>query len=335
MNAGGDPMLLENGDDSSSASGLTVDHEHHDENDGTEDAEVTLLDAVAGLRRTLVGFALDNGTPNTDNVTPAPPIETSAELPVVIQNTAPENDGNHVDNQDDENSSIEFSIDLSAQGLTNMFGNGGADEAPVTAGTVGAPTNNSELRNVIVEMPQSPNVEPNQLNNQNEEEVQQREIDLEGRILSEAASAAVANFTAQAATVARETASEAVGTTSSWFIRAGSLTGLIAGGGGIVAAVLTNHRVQSNFPLSVTLGTMSGLIRNNGDSVSSPSGGASERRSGYPSAVYGLFATSAFGFVGAGLAYLVRNQVRASIAETREKRLEDAAKTDDEANKKP
>ena len=107
------------------------------------------------------------------------------------------------DNQDDDNSSFDFNVDLSAQGLTHMLGNRDTDAAPATPT---APVNDSQLRNVIVEVPQSSALDPNHPDDQNEEEIQQQEYELEGRILSEAASVAVANFSAQASAAARETA---------------------------------------------------------------------------------------------------------------------------------
>mmetsp|Transcript_30416 Transcript_30416/g.55168 ORF Transcript_30416/g.55168 Transcript_30416/m.55168 type:complete len:694 (-) Transcript_30416:26-2107(-) len=344
-----DPLLLENDDDVSTASGLTIDREHQEEggeSDGA-DAQVTLLDAVTGLRRTLAGFPLDNGAPNTGNVASVAPGETPAGLHVAMQssnspiaNITQVNAETCDDNQDDDNSSFDFSVDLSAQGLTNMLGNRNADAAPATPT---APANNSQRRNVIVELPQSSDLDPNHPDDQNQEEIQQQ-YELEGRILSEAASAAVANFSAQASAAARETASEAVVATSSWGIRAGALTGLIAGGGGIVAAVLANHQVGSTSPLFVTLGIMSGS-RRNADSGSSSSGGADgssgnandevpERQNGSSSQwIQGLFATSAFGFVGAGFAYFIRNRARAVIAANREKVLKDAPDREDGVDK--
>ena len=132
--------------------------------------------------------------------------------------------------------------------------------------------------------------------------------------------------------------------TSSWGIRAGALTGLIAGGGGIVAAVLADHQVGSTSPLFVTLGIMSGS-RRNVDSASSSSGGADrssdnandavpERQNGSSSQwIQGLFATSAFGFVGAGFAYFIRNHARAVIAANRGKLLKDAPDREDGVDK--
>ncbi|KAL7541216.1 hypothetical protein ACHAXR_010733 [Thalassiosira sp. AJA248-18] len=331
-NTNAELLPLENGDGASIASGLTVDQEHQGEGGEIEgaEAEVTLLDAVTGLRRTLATFAFDNGGSGGDEA-PTTPVGMPSATPVAHianEDTTPANvDENYEENnQDDDNSSIDFSIDLNVQELTNMLPNQNANEAPVTPAS-SAPINNSELRNVIVEL------HPNQNSDQNDEEVQQ-EYDLEGQILSEAASAAVANYAAQASTAARETASEAVATTSSWFIRAGTLTGLIAGGGGIVAAVSSNGSTSRLF---VNLGTLSGSIRT-ADSASSSSRGTDESSGDANAAaserwIHGLFATSAFGFASAGFAYLIRNRVRAEIAANREKRLKDEQGSEDIVDK--
>ena len=332
-------LMLENGDD---ASGLTVDREQHQEEniDGNEDdnAQVTFLEAVTGLRRTLAAAVNFGGVPEPD----APAEEEEMQTPLPITNDVAEpapmnNNANQEDVQDDDdNSSFDFSIDIDAHGLNNMLGNQGANDVPAaaTSNTVPANNNNPGLRNVIVELPLQPSgLDNGASNNEHQNEVQQQqEYDLEGRILSEAANAAARNYASQAAGIARDTASDAVVATSSWFIRIGSLTGLIAGAGGVVAAVLANQHGGSNL-LSITLGTLGGTTTTT-DSVNSSSGGASnandatiERRSnsGYQTAIQGLFATSAFGFLGAGVAYLVRNSVRTSIAKKREeKRLEDA-----------
>jgi len=331
-------LMLENGDD---ASGLTVDREQHQgENiDGDEDdnAQVTLLEAVTGLRRTLAAAVNIGGVPEPD--APAEEEEMQTPLPIAndVAESAPMNNNanQEIVQDDDDNSSFDFSIDIDAHGLNNMLGNQGADEVPAaaTSNTVPANNNNPGLRNVIVEMPSQPSGLDNGASNENQNEVQQQqEYDLEGRILSEAANAAARNYASQAAGIARDTASDAVVATSSWFIRIGSLTGLIAGAGGVVAAVLANQQGGSNL-LSITLGTLSGTATTGGSTnlSSGDAGNANdatiERRinSGYQTAIQGLFATSAFGFLGAGVAYLVRNSVRTSIAKKREeKRLEDA-----------
>ena len=318
---------MRNGGDDSTASGLTIGHDHHylDGEEGGADAEVTLLDAVAGLPRTLAGFALDNGLPGGA----LPPIpETPAGPPDALQTQLPgaNHPSDNVANQavdGDDNSSFDFSIDISATGLP--LEDGDADEVPATPL---AATNNAELQNVIVELPQ----QSDDRARENEEEVQQQERDLEGRILSEAASAAMSNFATQASAAARETASEAVDTTSSTVVRVGAFTGLIAGGGGIVAAVLANQQT-----LVVTLGSMVGSIRNTGTASSTSGSNANastslERRTQLQSNewVQGLFATSAFGFASAGIAYLIRNRVRSNIAAKRETRLKNEQDRKDE-----
>ena len=142
-----------------------------------------------------------------------------------------------------------------------------------------------------------------------QQQQQQQEYDLEGMILSEAASAATSYYAAQATAAAMEAASEGIVTTSSRIIRAGSWTGFIAGGGGIMAAILADRR-------GLYLGFMGGAEGRNDDANDS----ISERRSSYVPAIYGFFTTSAFGFVGAGVAYLVRNRVRAAVAAKREEK---------------
>jgi hypothetical protein len=170
------------------------------------------------------------------------------------------------------------------------------------------------LGGVIVELPrQSPDSGSNQLllDDANQQQ-QQQEYDLEGMILSEAASAATSYYAAQATAAAREAASEGIVATSTWIIRAGSWTGFVAGGGGIMAAILADRRGQYNFGFSAGGGAGGRNDDNASDTISA------ERRSRYVPAVYGLFATSAFGFVGAGAAYFLRNRVRAAIAAKRD-----------------
>lgn len=307
---GGVPRL-ENGD-GSVASGLTEHHmenEEHEVGGGDDDATVTLLEAATGLRRTLADFALDGGDADELNdVIPELPLAVPAGLPAQTPLAPVANDAVL---EDDDNSSFDFSITLSVGGLPDTGADHAAEEPRET-----------ELHNVIVELPQSEN------QHQDEEARQLEEQDLEGRILSEAASAAAANLASQAAAVAtdtaRETATEAVVSTSSWTIRAGSFTGLLAGGGGIMAAALANPG------RSIVLGIFG--ARTGNSSSNGGAGGASDRdrSGGYQSLAHGLFATSAFGFVSAGVAYLARNQARASIAANRARRLkaeeEDAGK---------
>ena len=331
-------LMLENGDD---ASGLTVDREQHQgENDAVDvddNAQVTLLEAVTGLRRTLAAAANIGGVPE-----PNASAEEEMQTPLPITNdvaaSSMNNNANQEDVQDDDdNSSFDFSVDIDAHGLNDMLiGNQDHDEVPAATSNTPANNNNPGLRNVIVEMPSQPSGLDSDASNNTEDQnevQQQQEYDLEGRILSEAANAAARNYASQAARIARDTTSDAVVATSSWFIRAGSLTGLIAGAGGVVAAVLANQQGGSSL-VSITSGTLSGPTTTTGSVDSSSRGadnatnGTIERQnnnSGYQTAIQGLFATSAFGFLGAGVAYLVRNGVRTSIAKKREeKRLEDA-----------
>ena len=347
-----DRLQLENGDDASTASGLTVDRGEHQrevgENDGA-DVRVNLLDAVTELPRTLAGFALDDGgdAPAAPVGAPTPEGPPVAEPPAaahVVANNPPANDENR---DDDDNSSFDFSIDLSVRGLTNMLGDDEhADETPIAPAAAAEVPANPEMRNVIVELPppQPSDLGPSQPNDQNEEteEEIQQEYDLEGRILTDAATAMVTNYASEAgraaSAAAREVTSDAVATTSSWLVRAGTLTGFLAGGGGIVAAAVANHQ-GSTPPLLITLGVMSGQVTSgssssgSGSSNSANDTGIERQWHGHSSSqwIYGLFATSASGFVGAGIAYFVRNRVRATIAANREERLKDAQRdTDDD-----
>jgi len=343
-------MLGNGGDDAASfASGLTVgDHQHQEEvenahhNNGEGDNQVTLLEAVTGLRRTLqhAGVAINNmggAAPDDEQVIVEMPAENNNvhhQTPLRAANNAPVNNNNDTNIQDaDDNSSFDFSIDLDAHGLTDLVNQNGGEEA-----TPPEPQNINTPTNVIVEMPQ-PAVDND---DQNQDEIQQQEIDLEGRILYEAANAAARNYASQAADIVGETASDVVVSTSSWFIRAGALTGFVAGMGGVITAALANQQGVGLNIFSITLGTLGGgsAVTNTGSSSLSGSAGGSssgssndttERRSnGYQSAVNGLLATSAVGFLSAGVAYLVRNRVRSNIAAKREeKRQQEEAKEGD------
>ena len=342
-NGGGQQQLmLGNGnDDASFASGLTVgDHQHLEEvenvhgNNGEGDDQVTLLDAVTGLRRTLqhAGVAINNmggAAPDEQVVVEMPAENNHVHQQTPLLRAANNSPVNNNDIQDaDDNSSFDFSIDLDAHGLTDLVNQNGGEPEPQNINT---PTN------VIVEMPQ-PAVDND---DQNQDEIQQQEIDLEGRILYEAANAAARNYASQAADIVGETASDVVVSTSSWFIRAGALTGFVAGVGGIITAAFANQQGIGLNILSITLGTLSGgSVANTGSSSSSGSAGgsnsgnsndAAERRSnGYQSAVNGMLATSAVGFLSAGVAYLVRNRVRSNItAKREEKRQQEEAKEGD------
>jgi len=345
-------LMLGNGDDASSASGLTVGDQHIEEeehvhaNDGEGDDQVTLLEAVTGLRRTLqhAGVAINNmggaAPPDDDEQvvieTPAENNNVHHQAPLLrAANNSPVNNNDTNIQDADDNSSFDFSIDLNAHGLTDLVNqNGGEEVTPSDPQNINTPTN------VIVEMPQRQAVDND---DQNQDEIQQQEIDLEGRILYEAANAAARNYASQAADIVGESASDAVVSTSSWFIRAGVLTGFIAGMGGIITAAFANQQGIGLNILSITLDTFGrGLVANTGSSSSS-SGGAggsssrgssndtTERRSnGYQSAINGMLATSAVGFLSAGVAYLVRNRVRSNIAAKREeKRQQEEAQDGD------
>lgn len=333
-----------NGDDASSASGLTVERERQGGGDNFGDANVTFLEAVISLRRTLSSFASRNtAAANTNNFDlPLRPdqmrqggddVVMLRPLPQLANGIA-QNEDTPVDNQaaedddDDDNSSFDFSVDLNAHGLTNMLSRQGVDDEPPTLPLVAAAassTNITDLRNVIVELPLSSTLDSSEGNIQNNEEIRlQREYDLEGRILSEAASAAIANYTAQASVAARVAASDVVASSSSWIIRAGVFTGVIAGGGGIVATVLSRRHFGEPSRTASTFTTSSSEGLGGGNRFVSDS--TPERRSGYDLTLYGLFATSALGFASAGFAYLVRNRARAVIAANREVQcLEEAA----------
>lgn len=283
------------------ASGLTIDREpmlvevndeyDYDNDNIHDDAPVTLFETIGGLRRTIVDFARGNGS-RDDDIASNPTIAL-LDTPTFYTANATQKNGENHDNEEET-------------GLTNIV----REEAPVSASS----NNNFGVQNVVILLPQSPDSESNEANG---EQVQQ-EYDLEGIILAEATSAATAYYASQATAVAVNAATETVVTTSSWIIRTGSWTGIIAGGGGIVASILADYSLLSlGFS---NLNTISlGFINNaeRGDRNSS-NGTISERRSSYVPAVYGFFATSAFGFIGAGVAYLVRNRARAAIAAKRE-----------------
>ena len=328
----------EGDDGGSSASVLTMDREQRrlgDDDEGEEDggdgdvaydddddeAPVTLLEAAAGLRRTLVNFARGNApVAHPAGPTPLPFGRPADAVPRIIADaTPPSNDGEDGEEDERDGDSFDFSVDLSAHGLTNMLatsrGIDGAPIAPAAAEATASSGNDFRLGGVIVELPrQSPDSGSNQLlldDANQQQHQQQQEYDLEGMILSEAASAATSYYAALAAAAAREAASEGIVATSTWIIRAGSWTGFIAGGGGIMAAILADRRGLHNFGSSAGGGAGGRNYDNASDAISA------ERRSRYVPAVYGLFATSAFGFVGAGAAYFLRNRVRAAIAAKR------------------
>jgi hypothetical protein len=292
------------GDGDSSASGLTMDREQHRggeddaDSDGAGDAPVTLLEAITGLRQTIVDFACGE-TPAESTLFCRPAVIERDDLVPRIANATPSNGENQEDEYDDD--SFEFSVDLSAQGLTNILASRGINEAPIVPAAAAG--------TVIVESQQLADAETNHLlddPNQRPVQQQQEEYDLEGLILSEAASAATSYYAAQATSAAVEAASEGIVATSSSIIRAGSWIGFIAGGGGIVAILADSRRLHS------------GSIGGSEERTDSTNVLIVERQSRYVPALYGFFVTSAFGFIGAGVAYLVRNRVRAVITAKRE-----------------
>jgi hypothetical protein len=136
----------------------------------------------------------------------------------------------------------------------------------------------------------------------------QQEYDVEGRVLSEATSVAVANYSAQASAAVSDNAGGAVEALSSRIIRIGSLTGLFAGSGSIALAAYAR-------PSYITLGLFT--LPGTRDATS----GSDQRNDSTGTRrvmMYGLLATSAFGFLSAGLSYFIRNRVRAAIAGNRE-----------------
>lgn len=309
-------------DDASAASELTIGRERQRGNGNN--AEVTFLEAVTSLRRTLSTFTSRQNADVANLDLPSRPDESrpGGDDAVILQpipQTAMDTSLNEHSRfgTDDDNSSFEFSVDLSAHGLTSMLARQDIDEVPIMPVVTTASTNTiSDLRNVMLELPQSSALDSDDVDvsSLNREAIQlQREYDLEGRILSEAATAAVANYTAQASVMARVAASDVIASSSSWIIRTGLFTGLIAGGGGI-ATVLMNRQIggpgpSSNLISSATDGTGMGNVIT--------SGSVSDRRSGYSLTMYGFFATSAFGFASAGIAYFIRNRARAVVAANR------------------
>jgi hypothetical protein len=316
-----EPMLVEVNDE--------YDYDNDYVND--DDAPVTLFETIGGLRRTIVEFARGNGS-RDDDIASNPTLPTTeASATYYTANATPTTEENQDNEEEDDDASFEFSLDISAAGLTNIVREGAPTAVAATSvrGVVTTSSNNKfDVQNVIVG-PQSPDSESNDANS---EQVQQ-EYDLEGIILAEATSAATAYYASQATAVAVDAATEAVVTTSSWIIRTGSWTGIIAGGGGIVASILADYSFLSlgfGSVNSISLGFINNVERGDYNTRNST---ISERRSSYIPAVYGFFATSAFGFIGAGVAYLVRNRARAAIAAKREEQeaLIDIPSKEDEA----
>lgn len=163
----------------------------------------------------------------------------------------------------------------------------------------------SRPREVVVELAQTINPDPGR----NQQQNLQAEYDTEERILSDATSAAITNYSTQATTMVSESAVGAVETVSSLIVRFGSWTGLLAGSGGMAMAAVFH-------PSSIPLGLFN---RTDADTATrrTGQGSSSSNRDGM---MYGLFAASAFGFMSAGISYFIRNRVRAAIANNRESR---------------
>lgn len=162
-------------------------------------------------------------------------------------------------------------------------------------------------REVVVERALPANIESDQTT---EETNIQAEYDVEERILSDATSAAVTNYSTQAAAMASETAAGVADTVSSLIFRFGTFTGLFAGSGGIALATYLH-------PSSITLGLFRRPEVHGSETVIEQRTNSSDHRNGM---VYGLLATSAFGFVSAGISYIIRNRVRETIAQNRKVR---------------
>ena len=183
-----------------------------------------------------------------------------------------------------------------------------ADEASERA--LGGEQNNPTAprpREVVVELPPSVDADTGENEQQQDREA---EYAAEGQIMSDAYYAAMTNYSSQATAIISETASGIVETASSLGIRLGSYTGVLAGSGGIVLAVL--------HPSSISFGLFGQLEASIDERrvTDHGSGPASNRGR----IVYGLLATSAVGFVSAGLSYMIRNRVRAIITRNRDAR---------------
>lgn len=297
------PQILENddtADDDSIASGLT--HDHDDRMSVIDDERVTFMEAIRSLRETLTTTAepfSPNETIISDEDNDVHPPNTATPVAAVQNNTQ---EVSQVYEQDDDNSSFDISIDLDMTDIAprvNIDMTGTAPPAEISRPP------EPEMNQQLEESPSS----------------QEDEFDIEGRIISDAINAAIANYSSQASSAVVDSASGAVDSVSTWFIRTGTWTGFVAGGSGILAAM-----VSSSSPLSISLGALGGFINNNntpregagGDGDAAGSG--VERRN--QTLVHGLLTTSAFGFASAGISYLVRNRVRGAIAAKRQKRLE-------------
>lgn len=289
------PLILENeavtADDNANvsvASGLTHDHDDHisilDEVDGG-DHQVTLLEAIRSLRETLTSAEQFSPSQTIPSPGAASQHVDNTHTPVATATTANQNNS-QVYERDDDNSSFDISLDLDMTDIIRELNTPEAAPSP---------------ENVVVEVSRSAANE-------------QEEFEIEGRIISDAINVAVTNYSSQASAVVVESASEAVVSASTWLIRTGTLTGFVAGGGGILAAI-----ASSPTPLSIILGSM--VNRNASREVSSSSTEDRRNQTLSNQLVHGLLVTSVFGFASAGISYLIRNRVRASIAAKRQKRL--------------
>lgn len=291
--------------DMSTSSQLTMDRDDTDSNREDSEMEVTLMEAITSLRQTLVRCSgNDDATTTHDDVSvtlhagnqfssplPGPELlgdSRRADSSPLVRGNGKNANTEHENVQGDDN--------------TAQITGEGEDNESTTAP-------NQPLRGVVVEMPQSTNTDE-------EQRELQREYDLEGRILSEAASAAVSNYSSQATAAVIEGSVEAVEVASSWVIRIGSFTGLLAGGGGIALATIGN--VGGSSSLVVTLGSLVGVGTHR---TESSDGQIANRQSeSLSQMVRGLLASSAVGFLGAGLAFVVRNRARASVGTNRAKK---------------
>lgn len=312
------PQILENDDtaDVSVASGLTHDHDDHtsilDEVDG-DDHRVTLFEAIRSLRETLTSSEPFSHHQTITSPGAAPPRVEIAHAPVVTAaaaTTANQNDA-QVHERDDDDSSFDISLDIDMSDIIRE---------PNTPEAAPSP------ENVLVEVSRpAAQLSSNQQEDQSPSN-EQEEFEIEGRIISDAINVAVSNYSSQASAVVVESASEAVDSVSTWLIRTGTLTGFVAGGGGILAAMVSS----STMPLSITLGSMvnnSNASRESATGETASSSSAVDRRNHSLSnqLVHGLLATSVVGFASAGISYLIRNRVRGAIAAKRQKRIESSS----------
>ena len=191
-----------------------------------------------------------------------------------------------------------------------------ADDSPAPAqiGDVDRP----RPREVVVELPRT--IRPE--SDQTEQQRIHAEYDAEERILSDATSAAVTNYSTKATNMVSDTAAGVVESVSSMFVRFGSWTGLLAGSGGVAMAAYLH-------PSSVVLGLFRPDAANSSRRIEQGND-SSVNRNGI---IYGLLATSAFGFVSAGISYMIRNRVRAAIAQNRQGR-ENEEKSQSDADEK-